>query len=155
MTLMIRMLSVLVLTTSVAAADAPKPRLDHYVGANLVGPAFDDGMDHASDVSIEAGFRLGDTPLFGHVEAGTGAITANVGVELKLCTRGAFVVCGSGGIDAAYVEEEVEPIARATFELGTTLRVRMGAEAPMRLGTRRSASALDGAQLEVGLAYVF
>jgi hypothetical protein len=148
-------LATLALLTSMAAAE---PQREYYVGANLLGPVEEDGMDHDSDVSVEGGFSVGGSPLFGHVEAGTGSMIANAGVELRMCSRGTFFVCGSGGVDAAYLKhtEELEPVLRGAFELGTEFRVRMGLDLP--LATRMTpggSTALQDAQLRIGLAYVF
>jgi len=147
-------LTTLALLTSMAAAE---PR-GYYVGANIVGPVEEDGMDHSGDVSVEGGFRIGDSPLFGHVEAGTGTMIANAGMELRLCSRGRFFVCASGGLDAAYLKysEEVEPAIRGVFELGTEFRVRMGFDLPLAMrNTANGFTALQDAQLRLGLAYVF
>jgi len=153
--LLLGSLTALAVMTSSAAAD---PRHEYYVGANLLGPVEDDGLNHDSDASIEGGFRIGGSPLFGHVEAGTGTMIANAGLELRACSRGRFFVCASGGVDAAYLKftEELEPVMRGAFDLGTELRVRMGFDLPLASRmTPGGSTALQDAQLRIGLAYVF
>ena len=63
----------------------------------------------------------------------------------------------SPGLDAAYTDIGPDTVARFTFELGTTVRLRMGIDVPKTL---QQTPQTDGAyvlqpQLKGGLAYVF
>lgn len=149
----------LAVMTSTAAAEPveileqEQPRRDFYLGANLIAPT---AMDEENGVSVEGGARLAG-PLFAHVEAGTGFIVANAGLELRMCSRGRFFVCGGAGLDAAYTGIGPDTVARFTFELGTAVRFRIGIDVPKKLqATERTDGAYElQPQLKGGVAFVF